>query len=142
MAAATDTESYGVQQSTVSALYNKLRDSCLTSSTDCSNSPWPLRANDTLYVQRSTLTDANLARDEHHWCWEIYMCCHPHLPHMFELQVKVKTFYAYTVVSWVSAHGCSTITPRFSVYWALTRGHLPCVKIEIGGGDCVDVATT
>ena len=49
-----------------------------------------------------------------------------------------------TVVSRVSAHGRSTITPRFSVYWALTRdtGRLPCVKIEIGGADCVGVATT
>ena len=52
--------------------------------------------------------------------------------------------YRYTVVSRVSAHGRSTITPRFSVYWALTRdtGRLPCVKIEIGGADCVGVATT
>ena len=42
--------------------------------------------------------------------------------------------FTYTVVSRVSA----TITPRFSVYWALTRdtGRLPCVKIEIGGADC------
>ena len=50
----------------------------------------------------------------------------------------------HTVVSRVSAHGRSTITPRFSVYWALTRdtGRLPCVKIEIGGADCVGVATT
>ena len=50
----------------------------------------------------------------------------------------------YTVVSRVSAHGRSTITPRFSVYWALTRdtGRLPCVKIEIGGADGVGVATT
>ena len=49
-----------------------------------------------------------------------------------------------TVVSRVSAHGRSTITPRFSVYWALTRdtGHLPCVKIEIGGADCMGMATT
>ena len=52
--------------------------------------------------------------------------------------------YVYTVVSQVSAHGRSTITPRFSVYWALTRdtGRLPCVKIEVGGADCVGVATT
>ena len=49
-----------------------------------------------------------------------------------------------TVVSRVSAHVRSIITPRFSVYWALTwdTGHLPCVKIEIGGADCVGVATT
>ena len=49
-----------------------------------------------------------------------------------------------TVVSRVSAHGRSTITPRFSVYWALTRdtGRLPCVKIEIGGADSVGVAAT
>ncbi len=53
-------------------------------------------------------------------------------------------WYKITVVSRVSAHGRSTITPRFSVYWALTRdtGRLPCVKIEIGGADCVGVATT
>ena len=50
----------------------------------------------------------------------------------------------YTIVSRVSAHGRSTITPRFSVYWALTRdtGRLLCVEIEIGGADCVGVATT
>ena len=49
-----------------------------------------------------------------------------------------------TVVSRVSAHGRSTITPRFSVYWALTQdtGRLPCVIIETGGADCVGVATT
>ena len=54
------------------------------------------------------------------------------------------TAYNITVVSRVSAHGRSTITPRFSVYWALTRdtGRLSCVKIEIGGADCVGVATT
>ena len=37
-----------------------------------------------------------------------------------------------TVVSRVSAHGRSTITSRFSVYWALTwdTGRLPCVKLK------------
>ena len=35
-----------------------------------------------------------------------------------------------TVVSRVSAHGRSTITPYFSLPWALTwcTGHLPCAK--------------
>ena len=52
--------------------------------------------------------------------------------------------YYYTVVSRESTHGHFTITPRFSVYWALTQdtGCLPCVKIEIGGANCVGVATT
>ena len=38
---------------------------------------------------------------------------------------------AYTIVSWVSAHGRSTITPYFLPPWALTRctGHLPCAKL-------------
>ena len=58
--------------------------------------------------------------------------------------MDLSTFKDITVVSRVSAHGCSAITPRFLVYWALTRdtGHLSCVKIEIGGADCVGVATT
>ena len=58
---------------------------------------------------------------------------------------KIAAILLYsTIVSRVSAHGRSTITPRFSVYWALTRdtGCLPCVEIEIGGADCVGVATT
>ena len=59
-------------------------------------------------------------------------------PDQFDIQATC------TVVSRVSAHGRSTITPRFSVYWALTQdtGRLPCVKIEIGGADCVGVTTT
>ena len=65
----------------------------------------------------------------------VYIVCSSHF---------ILCVYVYTVVSRVSAHGRSTITPRFSVYWALTRdtGRLPCVKIEIGGADCVGVATT
>ena len=50
----------------------------------------------------------------------------------------------HILVSQVNAHGRLTITPRFSVYWALTwdTGCLPCVKIEIGGADCSQQLST
>ena len=52
---------------------------------------------------------------------------HPYTSH----PLLPQKLYTYTVVSWVSAHGRSAITPYFSLSWALTRctGCLPCTKL-------------
>ena len=54
----------------------------------------------------------------------------------WHIRVIVNT-RTYTIVSQVSAHGCSTINPHFSPYWALARstGRLQCATIEKGGID-------
>lgn len=44
--------------------------------------------------------------------------------------------FLYIVVSLVSGHGCSTITPNFSLPWVPTwcTWHLPCAKLC-----CIDI---